>query len=777
MTRLRITKARKRKDRIKTDKKVRKRLNSIKTLENKRKSHKQKREIFKIPNGEKLNWLRQKIIKLQSELAVVIRERESAQVTQLIKYIIRNKFTQYWAVYRTISSQGSRSKGITDKVKLSTQKDYDSLRKQLWQIIKCPENYKASPLKRIWIPKPKSSEFRPISIPSYVDRALQHLYLIVLDVFQEEFADKDSYGFRSYRSPGWAAKAVTLAIWQRKSYKPPKFAIELDIRKCFDSISPKFIINEVANVNIADDTYKIKNNIPIYDQITEYIEVIPKVIIEKWLFSGYIDTAGTLSPKNMIIPTQAAIPQGGPISPTIANMVLNGIQKAIENSTNTEYIDSQEFKQTIWIKPDDIVSWKFEDKEVLRSTGLNSENYNIVNKQLRELGYDPPKGMARNFLSYTWPHSRGLWSYKILNKNSMMEKRSKMVNNAWIRAFRFADDCLTLLNDESAIEKVLNNVKSFLDPRGLELNLKKVFIRKLHKGEKFQFVGYEFSIVKDHKNWKIYNYPPAAKIKNVKQKVKLLFNKYKLQPYTAYYTVNAVIRGWCTFYSNGNSSNTFNNLTHWLWKKTFEYWWKYYKYKKKYRIRSQRQMKKLLAYDIIKEHLMLIQNQPKLQKDGSIKEKLTTKWWIVPSRYYLNDRWSDQESEFFLEYPRGIKVSTPSIITGLSAYLPQERLLLEDKAIYWKGGIIRDLLIKSKGLCKLCNCSLLNEKEADIEMHHIQPIKYGGKAKFTNLAALCRECHQLVTAAVRSENLELIYTLEASKILKNVSNLIAPKQT
>nr|YP_010700502.1 putative group II intron reverse transcriptase/maturase mat2 [Strombomonas costata]WCH63642.1 putative group II intron reverse transcriptase/maturase mat2 [Strombomonas costata] len=778
MLRLRITNAKRRKARIKRDKKIRKRLYSNKTIENKKKSLKQKREIFKIPNGEKITWLRQRIIRMQSDLAVVIRERETAQVTRLVKYIIRNKLTQYWAVYKTVSSIGSRFQRILDNVKPKTQREYDFLRKQLWQAIKNPKIYKASPLKRIWIPKNKRDKFRPISKPSYLDKALQYLYLIILDVFQEEFADKDNYGFRPFRSAGWAAKAVTLAVWSRKDFNPPKLAIELDIRKCFDSINQVFILNEVAKVNIADKRYKKKHNLSENDKLTEYIEVIPKEIIEKWLFCGYLDIAGIIrSTENIIIPTQQGIIQGCPISLTIANMVLNGIQEVIEQNREKEnWINSKEFKNTIWIKPDDIVSWRYNGKEVLRSTGLNKNNYNTVSEQLRKLGYqDIPKSFTKNFLTYKWQNSRGPWSYKILNVDSMMSKRNKIIDNAWIRAFRFVDDCLILLNDVNMIGKVINNIKDFLSPRGLELNMNKTHICQLHRGEKFQFVGFEFAMMKNHNKWKIYNYPPASQISNVKKKINLLFNKYKLQPYAAYYTVNVVIRGWCAFYASGNSSNSFNNLTHWLWIRTFRYWWEFLKYKKKYRIKSQRQNKKLLAYDVVKTYQKRLRKP--LKNKNRANEILYSKvrWWIVPKEYIHNERWIDQDQTFYLEYPRGYKISTPSIISGKNAYLKRDRLELADKAIYWKSGLIQNLIIKSKGCCKLCGCSLLTGSEVNIEIHNIQPIEYAGKRKFTNIAALCDECQQLVTTAIKNKNLELIYILEARKILSNVSNLIAPK--
>lgn len=751
--RQRISNLKKRKARIKRDKSLRNkywRRNKVLEMKTSKSPQRKKREIFKLPNGKKISWLRFEILKIQSNLAVVIRKREYASVIQVIKNILRNKYAQYWATYRTIASKGSRSLGISDKKRPRTQKEYENIRNQIWQIIKKPETYKASPLKRIWLPKPNSEEFRPISVPSYVDRALQHLYLIVLDVIQEEFSEKDSYGFRSFRSPGWAAKAVTLAIWQRKGFGAPKFAIELDICKCFDSISQEFIIELMTKYKLGEIN----------------IEIIPVNIIKNWLNSGYIDIKGKLSPKDVLVPTQPGIPQGGPISPTIINMVLNGIQDIIENIPT--FKPDEEFKKKVWVKPSDKISWRYNDKEVLLTEGLDFKNYNLVGKKLRELGYeDVPKGMARCFLTGIWPHSRGPWSYKVLNKDSLMEQSKKLLNDSWIKLFRFANDCIILLNNEEIIQETIETADNFIRLRGLSLNLKKVRIRNLHKGEKFQFVGFEFAIIKNHNKWKVYNYPPASKVRKVKEKVDLLFKKYKYRPYLAYYMTNAVLRGWCNFYATGNSSDAIQSLTYWLWKRTFKYWWEYYKYRNKYRITSQRQKKKLLAYDILKQCQYPLPNTSNRRK--------ILKWWVVPRELSLNNRWKEHSNIYYLIYPKDIKVATPSIITGKSAYYPDDRLELEQKSIYWKGGLIKDLLIKGKGKCKLCQCSLLDENEDEIEIHHMQPFEYGGKAGFTNLAALCKECHLLVTNAVKSKNLEAIYELEANKILKNVSDLIATK--
>lgn len=137
-------------------------------------------------------------------------------------------------------------------------------------------------------------------------------------MFHEEIAEPNSFGFRPFRSPGWAQKAVTLAIWSRKGYGPPKYALELDIAKCFDTISHDFIQKNVGDMTVLGQSYKL----------------IPEDILTKWLRSGYVDIKGTLTPKDQVIPTEVGVPQGGPISPTISNIVLNGIGKVVSESVS-----------------------------------------------------------------------------------------------------------------------------------------------------------------------------------------------------------------------------------------------------------------------------------------------------------------------------------------------------------------------------------------------------------------------------------------------------------
>lgn len=236
-----------------------------------------------------------------------LRKGNYSGAQKLINSLLRSDVARALAVYNVISKVGFRSRGFSEK-KAKTNMDYTEMIDKLWDITKNPDSYRASPLKRTMVPKPRGG-LRPISVPTYFDRAVQNLYKFVFEVWQEETADPNSFGFRPFRSPGWGAKAVTLAIWSRKGFGLPKFAIEFDIKKCFDSISHDFIKSNLSVVKCGEGS----------------IELIPTTVLHQWCKCGYIlsDDLG----QNLEVTT--GVPQGGPISPVISNAVFNGLERTI----------------------------------------------------------------------------------------------------------------------------------------------------------------------------------------------------------------------------------------------------------------------------------------------------------------------------------------------------------------------------------------------------------------------------------------------------------------
>lgn len=136
---------------------------------------------------------------------------------------------------------------------------------------------------------------RPLGIPTIRDRAMQALYLITLEPIAETEADPNSYGFRYFRAcrDAIAQSFCSLA----KSYSP-RWILDADIKACFDWIDHGWLME----------------NIPI-----------DKRMLKQWLKCGYLQD-------RKLFPTKSGTPQGGIISPTLANMTLDGLEKAVKDS-------------------------------------------------------------------------------------------------------------------------------------------------------------------------------------------------------------------------------------------------------------------------------------------------------------------------------------------------------------------------------------------------------------------------------------------------------------
>lgn len=203
----------------------------------------------------------------------------------------------------TQDNQGKKTAGV-DGVKSLTPQQRLSLISQL------KLGKKAAPTRRVWIPKPGTQEKRPLGIPTIKERAKQALVKLALEPEWEARFEVNSFGFRPGRSCHDAVEAIFNAI----RYKA-KYVLDADIAKCFDQIDHKALL--------------------------EKLHTFPSVRrqIKAWLKAGVMDG-------KTLFPTEKGTPQGGILSPLLANVALHGMENRIK----------QTFKKAILIRyADDFV--------------------------------------------------------------------------------------------------------------------------------------------------------------------------------------------------------------------------------------------------------------------------------------------------------------------------------------------------------------------------------------------------------------------------------------
>ena len=220
--------------------------------------------------------------RLQTRIAKAMTKGENDLVKRLSYLLTHSFYAKALAVRKVTSNIGRRTAGVDGERWLN------SASKMKGVLSLTDKRYKAKPLWRIYIPK-SNGKLRPLSIPTMYDRSMQMLYALALDPISETTADTDSYGFRKGRCCQDAGEHIHVKT--RKGTKAD-WVVETDVSACFDSISHRWIVE----------------NIPM-----------DKSVLKQFLNAGFIF-------QKKMFPVWAGVPQGGVISPIIANMTLDGMQ-------------------------------------------------------------------------------------------------------------------------------------------------------------------------------------------------------------------------------------------------------------------------------------------------------------------------------------------------------------------------------------------------------------------------------------------------------------------
>ena len=232
-----------------------------------------------------INWanVHRQVRRLQARIVKAIQEGRPNKVKAL-QWLLTHSFSgKALAVRRVTINRGKNTPGV-DKVVWKTPEAKTNAIASMKR-----RGYSPLPLRRVLIPKKNGTTTRPLGIPSMADRAMQALHLLALEPVAETTGDPNSYGFRPERSTADAGAQCFIALAKASS---AQWLLEADIKGCFDNISHDWMI-----ANVLTDT----------------------TILKKWLKAGFVY-------RNELFPTEAGTPQGGIISPVLANMTLDGLE-------------------------------------------------------------------------------------------------------------------------------------------------------------------------------------------------------------------------------------------------------------------------------------------------------------------------------------------------------------------------------------------------------------------------------------------------------------------
>lgn len=434
--------------------------------------------------------------------------------TRLYRYLLRPDI--YYVAYSHLySNNGAGTKGIDNDTADGFSEEYvtaiiDALK---------TESYYPKPVRRTYIKK-KNGKMRPLGLPVFADKLVQEVIRMILEAIYEPVFSIFSHGFRPGRSCHTALAMV------KKEFTGAKWFIEGDIKGCFDNINHS-VLMDVLNRKIKD---------------VRFLN-----LIRKFLKAGYLEDWKYHE-------TYSGCPQGGIISPILANIYLNELDLFI---TKLKKEFNSGYQPHHYTKEYNAIRYKRDHlhKKIEDATGEERE--------------------------------RMISLYRDLT-NQLLSTPAKECTDKRIKYIRYADDFLIAVNGtKEECEVIKAKLTDFIrDHLKMELSQEKTLIT--HSNTPARFLGFDVRVRRDNKIKTVGNH----KIRTMNQKVELnipledkvegyllsrgiakregkrlipvhraiLLNRTDLEIVTIY---NAELRGLCNYYaiaSNFNKLNYFGYL-------------------------------------------------------------------------------------------------------------------------------------------------------------------------------------------------------------------------
>lgn len=569
--------------------------------------------------------------------------------TRLYRYLLRPDI--YYVAYQHLySNKGAGTKGVTDDTADGFSEIY------IENIIEALKNemYQPKPVRRTYIKK-SNGKMRPLGLPVFTDKLIQEAIRMILEAIYEPIFSDYSHGFRPARSCHTALAQI------KKEFTGARWFIEGDIKGCFDNINHAVLV-EIINQKIKDARF-LK-------------------LIRSFLKAGYMEDWKYHE-------TYSGCPQGGIISPILANIYLNELDRHVMKI-------KKEF---------DVATKARYTPEYTKLVGLRQRLHNKIKNS---------NGIEREKL---------IEEYKTATAQ-MLKLPAKQCDDKKIKYVRYADDFLIAVNgNRQDCEKIKQELTEFISTTlKMELSQEKTLIT--HSNTPARFLGYDVRVRRDQQikpkgkfktrsmNNKVeLSIPFKDKIEKflfsngiVKQRSdngKLepihrpqLLNRTDLEIVTIY---NAELRGICNYY--GLASN-FNKLI-------------YFNY--------------LMEYSCLKtlagKHRSKVSKIRVMYKDGTGK-------WAVPYETKTGIK-----KMYFANYADCKGKKFTDIVPQTAKNYSHDVTTLESR-------------LKAK-ICEVCGCT----ESDRYEIHHVNKVKnLKGKSEWEKIMiakrrktiVVCHKCHMAI---------------------------------